>query len=154
MNLQMNLQLVCISGDTYVVVRIIDILMIYIIDSSDCRHQGHKEVNNPYNNIEFLLIRTCAACRKFKVVNFHLVLKACLNLIRHSFVEIINCEKLILRFQQEVAQGILRLCFHSCLIFVLKLSFITQILQANIVRFLLGQALYVNINRMRQTLQK
>ena len=80
---------------SYVVVRIIDLLMArcgrpftskrrnlhwtvtkdwsyrpYIMDSSDWRHQGHKDVNNPHNNIGFLLMKTCATCRKFKVCEF------------------------------------------------------------------------------------
>ena len=42
----------------------------YIMDSSDWRRQGHKEVNNPHNNIGFLLMRTSATCRKFKVCEF------------------------------------------------------------------------------------
>ena len=40
------------------------------IDSSDWGHQGHEEVNNPHNNIGFLLMKTCATCRKFKVCEF------------------------------------------------------------------------------------
>ena len=53
-----------------------------------------NEVNNPHNIKGFLQIRTCATGWKFKAwLNFHQVLKACLNLFRSYEV----CTKLIPR---------------------------------------------------------